>query len=142
MPPDPIRYAGNAVDLVSRFASSIVVAGSPALAAETIIGQVAITESEQVVAGVILQGWAAFLVGATGTAVRLRIRRTNLAGAVVADTGALTGGVAAAALLALAAYGVDPAPVPVGQVYVLTLQVTGGSAASTVSAVTLTAIAD
>jgi hypothetical protein len=142
VPDDPIQLDVSRVDLTHRFPASTVVVASPAAAAETIIAQLAITESEAIVAGVELNGWAALTVGATGTAVRLRIRRTNLAGAVVADTGALTGGIAAAGLVAQDVAGIDPAPVPAGQVYVLTLQVTGGSGVSTVSAVSLNAIAD
>lgn len=142
MPDDPVKLDVALVDLTHRFPASTVVVASPALAAETIIAQVAVTESEAILNGVELNGWAAFTVGATGTAARLRIRRTGVAGAIVGDTGALTGGIAAAALVAQDVAGVDPAPIPVGQVYVLTLQVTGGSGASTVSATCLQAIAD
>ena len=139
---DPLSLDVSRVDLTHRFPASTVVVASPALAAETIIAQVQITEPEAILNGVELSGWAAMTIGATGTALRLRIRRNNLAGAVVADTGALTGGIAAAALVAQDVMGIDPAPVPAGTTYVLTAQVTGGSSQSTVSAACIQAIAD
>jgi len=128
---DPIRYAGNQVDLASRFAFSTTVAASPAAAAETIICQVSSPPGFRSAEAILLDGWAAFTVGTNGTAVRLRIRQTNVAGTVIADSGALTGGIAAAALVAQDVAGADTGTVAV---YVLTLQVTAGSAASTVSA--------
>ncbi len=139
---DPVRYGIETGDLSKRFVASTTVVASPAAAAETIIASITISEPEAIAAGILLSGWAAFTVGTNGTAVRLRIRRTNVAGTVVADTGALTGGVAAAALMAQDVEGVDQPAASQGDVYVLTLQVTGGSAASTVSAVSLKAIVD
>jgi hypothetical protein len=129
------------IDLSSRVAASSGVVASPAAAAETIIATVTVAELESIAVGIILLAWAAFTVGTSGTAIRLRLRRTNVAGAVVADSGALTGGVAAAALVAPSILGIDAGPTLPNQVYVLTLTVTGGAAASTVSAVGLTAIA-
>src|SRR3954451_20855100 len=95
-----IRSSGVDVDLASRIAASTTVVGSPALAAETIIASVTLPSGFRAAEAVLLDGWAAFTVGASGTAARLRIRRTDVNGTVVADTGALTGGVAAAALVA------------------------------------------
>jgi hypothetical protein len=137
---DPIRASSRGVDLSDRFVESTVVVASPAAAAETIIAQLPALAAEAIVAGVMLTGWAAFTVGTNGTAGRLRLRQTNVAGAVVVDTGALTGGIAAAALTQQLVQGRDTAPAAL-QVYVLTLQVTAGSAPSTVSAVSLRAIA-
>ena len=138
--PTPIGQSINNHDLLSRFVDTTTVGASPALAAETIIGTLTnpnfgdLTITQRVY----LAGWAAFTVGTSGTAVRLRIRQTNVAGTVVADTGALTGGVAAGNLLAQDVSGSDASP-GVG-VYVLTLQVTAGAAASTVSALQLLGI--
>jgi hypothetical protein len=133
---DPIRVGGETLNLANRFVFTSAIVGSPALAAETIIAQLQITENEQVVSGVWLDGWAAFTVGTSGSAVQLRIRRTNVAGQIVANSGALTGGVAAAALLAQDCGGVDTGLASIGgQIYVLTLQVTAGAAVSTVTAV-------
>jgi hypothetical protein len=67
----------------------------------------------------------------------LKIRQTNGSGTVVAATGALTGGVAAAALLAQDVSGSDATP-GVGT-YVLTLQITSGATNTTISAVSLRA---
>jgi hypothetical protein len=141
VPPDPIRIAASGIDLSGRFVESVAVVASPAAAAETIIAQTAALPEEVLVSGVLLSGWAAFTVGTNGTAARLRLRQTNVAGAIVADTGALTGGIAAAGLVALGVQGKDSSPAAAGQVYVLTLQVTAGSAPSTVSATSLRAIA-
>jgi hypothetical protein len=135
--PRPINEGADAIDLSLRFIRSAVVVASPAAAAETIIAQTAAIGDVAVVAGVRLSGWAAFTVGTNGTAVRLRLRQTNVAGTVIADTGALTGGVAAANLVTYDVEGFDAAATPPGQVYVMTLQVTAASAASTVSGVML-----
>jgi hypothetical protein len=116
------------------------VVASPALAAETIIAQLTNVGTDGPTQAVLLQGWAAFTVGTTGTAVRLRLRADSLTGTLVADSGAVTGGIAAAALVQENVQG-DDAPGDVdGKTYVMTLQVTGGSAASTVSAVSLFAL--
>lgn len=137
---DPIRFAAAFEDLSQRFVQSTAVVGSPALAAETVIAQLTVAELEAILSGVFLFAFAAYTVGATGTAVRFRIRRGGLAGAVVADTGAVTGGVAAAALRADDLIGVDAAPV-LPQLYSLTLQVTGATGASNVTGAALIAIA-
>jgi hypothetical protein len=83
-------------------------------------------------------GWAAYTVGTSGTAVRLRIRQTNVSGTVKADTGALTGSQHGAGILSADdVNGFDTAPV---NTYVLTMQVTSGAAASTVSALVLAVV--
>lgn len=133
----PLRMDGLQVDLTSRIAISTTIVASPALAAETIIAQVSLPSNFRSLESVDLSGWAAFTVGTSGTAVTMRLRETNVSGTVVATTGALTGGVAAGNLIAQDVEGVDAASVGV---YVLTLQVTAGAAASTVSAVKLRAI--
>lgn len=140
--PVPIRYDSQGLDLTKRVQVTTAITGSPALAAETIIATLALTgfSDTAIVTGIDLSGWAAFTVGTSGTAVTLRIRQTNVAGTVVGDTGALTGGVAAAALLGQDVMGFDAAPVLPGQIYVVTLQVTAATAASAVSAAVLAAI--
>jgi hypothetical protein len=140
MPPQPFQLSAALVDLSARVAASTAVVGSPALAAETIIGSVTLPGGLTYASGCIVSGWAAFTVGTSGTAVTLRLRQTSVAGTVVATSGALTGGVAAAALLAQDVDGFDAAPGD-SQIYKLTLQVTAGAAVSTVSAVLLYAIA-
>lgn len=122
-----------------RIAFTTTIVGSPALAAETIIATLPGISTDGLTQRCLLEGWSAFTVGATGTAIQFRIRRTGLTGTVVADTGAMTRGVAAAALGEESIMGID-SPGEVGSLaYVMTLQVTGGSSASTVSAVVLTA---
>lgn len=138
--PQPIRTSSAVVDLSVRFPVTTAVVGSPALAAETIIASLAIPQFGDitVVSGILLQGWAAYTVGTSGTAVTFRIRQTNVAGTIVVSTGALTGSQHGAAILSaddITGYDVTPG---VG-VYCLTMQVTAGSAGSTVSAVSLAA---
>lgn len=140
MSPVPLRVDAASVDLSSRVAESKVVVASPAAAAETIIASITLNTDVTRVQGVLLRGFAAFTVGTNGTAANLRIRQTDASGTVIASTGATTGGIAATNLVAETVLGFDAAPASTGQVYVLTLQITAGSAASTVSAVELDAI--
>ena len=138
--PQPIQYSAEHLDLGPRYFYSTTVAASPALAAETTIATLTVNGDLAQSKGIRLSGWAAFTVGTGGTAVNLRIRQTNTGGTLIAATGALTGGIAAANLVAQDVDGFDTAGVLPGQVYVLTLQVTAGAAASTVSAVLLDAL--
>ena len=140
MPQEPIHYAAPGFDLSARFQQSTSVVGSPAAAVETIIASLTVSGDMAVVSGIRLRGWAAFTVGTNGTAVTLKIRRTDAAGATVVSTGAVDAGVAATKLLALTIAGNDTGGTLPGQVYVLTMTVTAGSAASTVSAVQLEAV--
>lgn len=120
--------------------NSIAVVASPALAAETVIAQLNGVTLDSPAKKVDLSGYAAFTVGATGTAIRLRIRQNSLTGTVVADTGAITGGVAAANVVTQDVEGQDQPGDVAAFTYVLTLQVTGGSGASAVTAVKLRGI--
>lgn len=138
--PQPITSNVVHEDLTGRFATTTTVVASPALAAETIIASLAIPAfgDTPILSGVLLQGWAAYTVGTSGTAVQLRIRQTNVAGTVVVATGALTGSQHGAGILSADdIQGFDAAPGVA--TYVLTMQVTAGAAASTVSAVLLAA---
>lgn len=138
--PVPIRYDSQGLDLTKRVQVTTGITGSPAAAAETVIATLALTgfADSAIISGIELSGWAAFTVGTSGTACTMRIRQTNVSGTVVATTGALTGGIAAAALVAQDVEGFDSGAGVA--TYVLTLQVTGGAAASTVSATKLRAI--
>lgn len=134
--PAPITRSAVNDDLTPRFSGSSTVQNSPiAAAAETIICTVTIPDfgNTPIVAGVRLHGWAAFTVGTNGTAATLKIHQTNAAGSTVVSSGPLT--VTAANLVAFDVLGSDAAP-GVGT-YVLTLQITNGSANTTVSAVHL-----
>jgi hypothetical protein len=133
--PEPIKQSAVFIDLSGRFQSTQAIVGSPALAAETIIGSLAVAGfgDTAIVSGVQFDGWAAFTVGTSGVSATLRIRQTNASGTVVATTGALT--VTAANLVQISVQGFDATP-GVGT-YVLTLQIGSGAAVSTVSAVSL-----
>lgn len=136
--PRPITVNVAGTDLQARFPSTTTVVASPAAAAETIIANLTIPSfgDTPILSGVILTGWAAYTVGTSGTAVTFRIRQTNVTGTVVATSGALTK--TAASLYADDIGGVDATP-GVG-VYCLTMQVTAGAAASTVSALFFSAV--
>ena len=134
---EAINQSGAKVDLSPRFLTSVAIVGSPAAASETIIAQSSPLPAVAALTGVLVEGYAAFVVGTSGTAVRMRVRQTNVAGAVVADSDAVTGGIAAANKVTMSVNGIDTAPTIPGQVYVLTLTVTAGAAASTVAFVCL-----
>jgi hypothetical protein len=138
MPPVPIRYDSQGLDLTKRFQVTTAVVASPALAAETVIATLNLGgfADTSVIQGVLLTGWAAYTVGTSGTAVTLRIRQTNVSGTVVATTGALTK--TAASLYADDVNGLDAGAGVAA--YALTMQVTAGAAASTVSALVLQAV--
>lgn len=140
MPP-PIQHSAAVLDLSPRLFNSVAVVGSPALAAETIVCSVAIAGDLATIAGVYLFGFAAFTVGTSGVSVNAKIRRTDTSGQTVVATGVTNEGVTAATQLGTRTlFGFDAfAPAP-NAVYVLTLTVGSGAAASTVSAVSLIAI--
>jgi hypothetical protein len=139
MTPTPIRQDAAGIDLSPRVRSSTTVVASPALNAETTICSITLGADIAAISGVALIASAAFLVGASGTDVTLKLRRTNTSGTVVYSTG-LINAPAAADLLSFALSGFDTGPTLPGQVYVLTLLVTAGAAESTVSAANILAI--
>ncbi len=140
--PVPIQYDSAHLDLSARVFSSATVVASPALAAETIICSVTCTGDIAIISGIIVMGWCAFTVGTSGVSAQMKIRRTNVSGATQVDTGATNNGVLAATQLAsMDVQAFDTGPAMPGQVYVLTLQIASGAAASTVSGANLIAIA-
>ena len=132
----PERLDARGINLGSRIVASATVVASPALAAETVICQVTAPSNLQTFSQVIIEGQAAWTQGTSGTAYHLRIRQTGTSGTSLFDSGAIAA--TATTLVNTGAMGIDTAPAA-GQVYVLTLQVTGGAATSTVSAAALTA---
>ena len=136
--PQPIKMDSEFIDLSNRFQSTQAVTASPAANAETIIATLTLANFGDIAVmnGIRLHGWAAYLVGASGTAVTFKIRQTDTSGTVVAQTGALN--VTAADIRFGEVVGKDALPGVVK--YVLTMTVTGGAAESTVSAVHLGAI--
>ncbi len=112
---------------------------SPAAATETIIASLTINQDIAVDTGVLLWGWAAFTAGTNAVGGQLKLRRTDASGSTVKDSGAVT--VVATKLYAPEIVGFDAFQAQVGQVYVLTLTCASGSAETTVSAVSLIALA-
>ena len=147
MPVERINANVKTVDMSARVASSNTVVASPATAAEVVVAQITgISPDVPVVSGVFLSGDASLKVGTSGTAVQLRIRTGTTAGAgtVIADTGAITGGITAGNLISQDVQGFDTAATggaaPGTTSYCLTVAVTAGAATSTVSQTNLTAI--
>lgn len=137
--PVPTRLSGDALDLSPRVKRSATVTGSPAAAAETIVATSPAAGDLQLGVGILVMAYAAVTVGTNGTAVTWRIRQTDASGTIIKSSGAKTA--TAANLIDEYMQGVDTAPAAAGQVYVLTLQVTAGSATSTVSAVEIVTVA-
>ena len=135
--PAPLRLNAAGLDLTGREHDASTVVASPTDNTETIIGSVTCDTGAAVLHGALVIGFAAFTIGTSGTAWTLRIRETNVSGTVVQSSGAI--GATAADLVSTSIVGVDTAAAE-GQVYVLTLEVTGGAAASTVSAVELVSL--
>lgn len=138
MSPQPINESALGLDLSPRIFRSTTVAASPSAGSETTICTLTITGDMLAIVGVELIAWAAFTVGTNGVSANLKIRRTDTSGTTIAATGATTA--TAANLEALSASGFDANLSPNGQVYVATLTVGSGSAASTVSGVYLRAL--
>lgn len=139
--PVPINETAASIDLSPRVFKSTTVAASPADATETTVCTLTCTGDIAVISGVILVGFAAFTVGTSGTAITAKIRRTDTSGTTIVSTGVTNEGVTAATQLGTRnVLGFDTGPTMPGQVYVLTLTVANGAAASTVSAASLIAI--
>ena len=140
MPTEPIHGTNLGLDLTPRQMIYTTVDASPSAGTETVIATLTIPNFSNisVVSGVRLSGWAAFTVGTSGVSAQLRIRQTNVSGTVKANTGVLTGGVAAGNLLAQDVEGFDSGA-GVGT-YVLTLTIGSGAAASTVSSLLFQAL--
>lgn len=133
--PPPIRLSADAVDLSSRFFSTVTVVASPAAATITAITTFTVAANVTIVTGIQLWGWAAFTVGTSGVSAKLDIRETGTTGTVVATTGAQT--VTAGNLVETGTQGLDVNAVIPGQVYALCLTIASGAATSTVSALQL-----
>lgn len=139
MAPEPIRANIVNADLSQRFFQTQTISASPATNAETTVATLTVTANAAVINGIQLFGWVAFTVGTSGTAATLKIRQTSTSGSTInVGTGATT--VVAANLIETGCQGLDTASTLPGQVYVLTLTITGGAATSTVSAVQLYAL--
>lgn len=140
MPFPVFEASAKLADWSSRVIDTTTVAASPATAGETVIATLTIPDFAgiPVAQKIYLSGWCSFTVGTSGTAARLRIKQTNAAGVTIADTGAVTGGVTAAAICIQDCSGSDATPGI--QQYALTLLVGAAAATSTVSAVQLLAI--
>lgn len=139
MPIQPIVLDGAEVDLSRRFLETHTVAASPSAATETVIASLTVSDNYAVQRGVFLEATCALTVGTSGTAVTFKIRQTGTSGSTLYSSGALTA--TATNLISISGQALDAAAsvtLP-GQVYVVTLTVTGGAATSTVSAVSLRA---
>lgn len=134
----PYRLTAAALDLSPRIQRSIVVAASPAAAAETVVCTLTVTGISPSSPGVVVFGFGAFTQGTDGTAYNLKLRQTGTSGTTLAATGVIE--VAAAKLGANSLCSFDASPSSPSQVYVLTATHANASAASTYSAATLVCI--
>ena len=139
----PISVNGMAVDLSSRVKQTSTIIGSPAAASETVVATTpAFDSSIAIMAGCLVIAELAYTIGTNGVSCRVRIRQgTSTAGTVVYDSGVTTGGHNTATQLVADSAGAFDTAAAAGQQYTLTLTIGSGSAASTVSIVSLTAIA-
>lgn len=129
----PIQQSATGLDLSPRTFKSTAVAASPQANTETVICTVTCNQNVAVVSGAFIQASCAFLVGASGTDVTLKLRRTDASGTIIFSTG-LINTATAADLMTFSLSGFDTGTVMPNQVYCLTLLVTAGGAESTVSA--------
>ena len=134
----PTRISAVTVDLSPRFFHTATVAASPTDNTETVIASLTINSNLAVSRGIFLWGFAAYTVGTSGDGVNLKIRQTDASGSTIKATGLVTS--TAANLGSLGINGLDASPTLPNQVYVLTMTVHAGAAASTVSALTLAAL--
>lgn len=136
----PITETNRGTDQTPRFQHSVTVVASPTDNTETIIASLKLADIASAVSGVEVRCFAAFTIGTSGTAGNLKIRQTDASGSTICATGLVNAGVwAATQLTTLHVAGFDTAPTLPGQVYVATLTITGGAAASTVSGLYLSA---
>lgn len=134
----PIQLGAQRIDLSPRIAWTSTVVASPADNTETTIASLTIPGGIAVEQGILLIGFAAYTVGTSGVSVNLKIRKTDTSGSTIAATGATT---AVAADLGSKVVIGDATTGAAEDVYVLTMTVASGAAASTVSAVGLVAVA-
>jgi hypothetical protein len=124
---------------MKRQATQVTGVATPASAAETLIATVNVPNlgDNPLIQGVVVDGIINITTGTTATAVVIRVRRTNISGAIVGTAQTHSIGAATNGSIPFSAF--DSAPVP--GVYVVTVSVTGqGSAgAANVAVVTATA---
>jgi hypothetical protein len=129
------------MDLSPRFASNATVQGSPiAGSAITVVCTLTVPNFGRLVnvSGVFLEAACALTVGTNGVSILMQVRQTGTAGTVIATTGAVTA--TAASLYAPATQGLDTAPLAAG-VWVVCLTMASSTASTTISSVSLIAIA-
>lgn len=137
--PSPLQQSAAVLDLSPRVFRTATVVASPAAATETIIASVTLNQDIFVTTGVLLLGWAAFTAGTNAVGGQLKLRRTDASGQTVKDSGAVT--VVATKLYSPDIVAFDAFQAAPGAIYVLTLTCASGSAETTVSAVSLIALA-
>ena len=134
----PITSSAAGLDLSPRFFKTTTVAASPSAATITIVASLTIDAELAVQECAMLWAYGSYTVGTNGVSVLLQIRKTDASGTVIGTTGAVTA--TAAELGSLSLQGLDTSPTLPNQVYVLCATVASGSAASTFSAVQLSAL--
>lgn len=129
----------RAVDFSGRLYVSNTIIGSPAANGETAIATTPVVDGTLEYAKALVDATVAYTIGTSGSACTVQIRQgSGTAGASIFTTGAQTGGHNTAGLLVsdeVSTYDLAPAPQ-----YTITLQITAGAGASTVSKVAITVL--
>lgn len=140
----PITANSAGIDLSARIVGNNTITASPSGSTDTVVGTIPAIQSAVVVtSGIFINFMVSYTVATSGTAVTYRIRQGTTAGAgtVIYTCGAVTSGIAAGNLVTESISGFDASPGALpGQAYCLTMAVTAGSGASTVSALSAFAI--
>jgi hypothetical protein len=113
---------------------------TPGSAAETVVATVNCPSlaDNPLISGVVIDGVINIVTGLTASAIVVRVRRTNVSGAVVGVAQTVAASASANASLPFSAF--DTAPVA-GGVYVVTVSVTGQSGAGSIPTCVVTATA-
>lgn len=140
---DPIILNGRTIDLSGRVAFTTTVIASPTGATETVVATTPAFDAQLALAlGVIIMAEIAYTLGTSAASATVQIRRgTTTGGVSVYSTGAQTGGHNTATQLVSDSAGTLDTGAAASQQYSITLTVGSGAATSTVSKVSLVAIA-
>jgi hypothetical protein len=137
--PAPIELSGEGLDLSGRMFARLENNRSPANQTEAIVVTVPILGDLALVAGVIVVASIALRIGTNGTGHRLRVRRTDINGTLVADSTLIAG--ASAEPVTRCVLGFDAAPPMPGLKYVLTSETPNAVATSVLDFAALCALA-
>lgn len=132
----PVQIGGQFVDLSQRIICANASVTAATGGAETVVATVTIPQNLSYNSGVVVRGYLNFTGGTGATSAITQIRQSNVTGSSVVASPNLAATAAASYERSLLGFDTGPAN---GQVYVLTLSITGGTASAPVGAATLVA---